>query len=280
MKLAQITPDHVAAMIRELEAKGRSGSTIANLLKPLTGTFKFAMRRGLVSQNPVAVLTPDERPTPAHRVHRELGPDDLDRLLDVAKPFAYFPLIRTAVYTGLRLGELLGLTWADIDFERGQIHVHRQWTTDGGFSEPKTRHSNRHVVLAPDLVQFLREHKARSRFSTETDFVFASREGTALGHRNVARAFTLIAEKAGLGGKPSFTFHSLRAVYAALMVERGITSTVLADQMGHADAGVTERKYVHLFNRVRTDDAVRDAMQAAMGLNGPIDTLRVLKGGA
>ncbi|HKG44431.1 MAG TPA: tyrosine-type recombinase/integrase [Gaiellaceae bacterium] len=81
----------------------------------------------------------------------------------------------------------------------------------------------------------------------------------------VCRAFSDITAKAGLDGEPRFTFHSLRAVYAALMVERGITSTVLASQMGHADSSVTERKYVHLFNRVRTDEAVRDAIQGAMG---------------
>jgi integrase len=163
---------------------------------------------------------------------------------------------------------LLGLQWQDVDLERAQLHVWRQWTTGGGFSKPKTASSVRHVVLAQDLVHFLRAHKARSRFSTETDFVFASKRGTAAGHRNVCRAFTEITEKAGLGGEPRFTFHSLRAVYAALMIERGITSTVLASQMGHGDSGVTERAYVHLFNRVRTDEAVREAMQGAMGLIG------------
>jgi integrase len=268
LRLAAITPDAVAALIRELEAKGLAGSTIQNTLKPLTGTFKFAARRGLVTQNPVAVLTPDERPSPARREHRELSSVELERLLRVASRFAYFPLIRTAVYTGLRLGELLGLTWADVDFDRAEIHVYRQWTTGGGFSEPKTPSAVRRVVLAPDLVRFLREHKARSRFSTETDFVFASKRGTPLGHRNVCRSFTEITEKAGLDGEPRFTFHSLRAVYAALMIERGITSTVLASQMGHADSGVTERKYIHLFNRVRTDEAVRAAVQEAMGANG------------
>jgi integrase len=116
----------------------------------------------------------------------------------------------------------------------------------------------------------LREHKARSHYSQEQDFVFASKRGTALGHRNICRTFTEITEKAGLGGEPRFTFHSLRAVYAALMIERGITSTVLASQMGHADSGVTERKYVHLFNRTRTDEAVRAAMQEAMGLGGKV----------
>ena len=268
MRLAAITPDEVAALIRELESRGLSGSTIANTLKPLTGTFKFAARRGLVTQNPVAVLTSDERPTPGRREHRELTPEEVERLLAVAEQYSYFSLVKTAIFSGLRLGELLGLTWADVDFEHGELHVWRQWTTGGGFSEPKTASSIRNVVLAEDLVQFLREHKARSRFSTETDFVFASKRGTALGHRNVCRAFTEITDKAGLGGEPRFTFHSLRAVYAALMIERGITSTVLASQMGHADSGVTERKYVHLFNRVRTDEAVREAMQAAMGLIG------------
>jgi len=268
LRLATITPDAVAALIRELEGEGLSGSTIVNTLKPLSGTFKFAARRGLVTQNPVAVLSPDERPTPARREHRELSPQELDRLLAVAERYSYFPLVKTAVFSGLRLGELLGLTWEDIELERSQLHVWRQWTTGGGFSEPKTASSTRDVVLAGDLVRFLLEHKARSRFSTETDFVFASKRGTALGHRNVCRAFAEITEKAGLGGEPRFTFHSLRAVYAALMIERGITAAVLASQMGHSDSGVTERKYVHLFNRVRTDEAVREAMQAAMGLIG------------
>jgi len=166
-------------------------------LKPLGGTFKFAARRGLATHNPVALLTGDERPTLTRREHRELTPAELEKLLAVASRYSYFPLVRTAVYTGLRLGELLGLTWADVDFDRAEIHVHRQWTTGGGFSEPNTPSAVRRVVLAPELVRFLREHKARSRYSTETDFVFASKRGTALGHRNVCRAFTEIVKSRG-----------------------------------------------------------------------------------
>jgi integrase len=237
--------------------------------------MQSSMMRGAPPKGAAALFPPaplgagwGEASTPARREHRELSADELERLLGIASGFAYFPLIRTAVYTGLRLGELLGLTWADVDFDRAELHVHRQWSKGGGFAEPKTPSAVRRVVLAPDLAQFLREHKARSAFSTETDFVFASMRRTALGHRNVCRAFTEITKRAGLGGEPRFTFHSLRAVYAALTIDRGITSTVLASQMGHADSGVTERKYIHLFNRVRTDEAVRAAMQSAMGLNG------------
>ena len=112
-------------------------------------------------------------------------------------------------------------------------------------------------MVAPDLVRFLRAHKARSRFSTERDFVFASRKGTPVGHRNVCRAFTRIAKAAGLDGEPKLTFHGLRHVYASMMIERGISSTVLAEQMEHTSSTVTEQRYIHLFNRVRTDEAVR-----------------------
>jgi integrase len=62
------------------------------------------------------------------------------------------------------------------------------------------------------------------------------------------------------------TFHDLRHAFASIMIERSLTSTVLAHVMGHRNATTTERKYVHLFNRQRTDDQVREAMQSAMAL--------------
>jgi integrase len=117
----------------------------------------------------------------------------------------------------------------------------------------------------------LRKHKARSRFSTERDFVFASRQGTPLGHRNVCRAFTRIVKAAG-DGEPKLTFHGLRHIYASIMIERGISSTVLAEQIGHTSSTVTEQRYVHLFNRIRTDEAVRTALQQAMGLGKSLAT--------
>jgi integrase len=124
------------------------------------------------------------------------------------------------------------LQWECVDFDRATIHVRQQWAREGALSEPKTPAAIRRVVIAPDLVQYLREHKALSRFSTERDFVFASRNGTPLGHRNVGRAFTRIVKTAGLDGEPRLTFHGLRHIYASMMIERGISSTVLAEQSG------------------------------------------------
>jgi integrase len=76
------------------------------------------------------------------------------------------------------------------------------------------------------------------------------------------------ALEAGLigGGRPRITFHDLRHAFASIMIERGVSSTVLANLMGHTTSATTERIYIHLFNRQRTDEHVRAAMQEAMAL--------------
>jgi integrase len=189
-----------------------------------------------------------------------------DELLQAAETRDCCALVKTAMFTGMRLGELLGLLWEDVDFATATIHVHRQWSREGYHAAPKTAAAVRRVVLAPDLISFLRIHRARSRFSTAGDHVFASRAGTALAHRNVCRSFTAIVKQAGLDGEPKVTFHSLRHIYASTLIERGCSATVVAEQMGHVSSRITEERYIHLFNRVRTDEAVRSAIQQAMGI--------------
>jgi integrase len=277
LKLGQITPEHVARLIRQLEQEGKAPGYIDNLLKPLGGTFKYAMRKQLVTLNPLALLTPDDRPAPRERERREWTPEDVTALLEASRRVAarstsrqdYSLLLETAIRTGLRLGELLGLQWRDIDLKHGVLHVRRQWTRDGTYSEPKTQAAIRQVPLATEMVTKLAEYKLASSYSTGEQPVFASAIGQPLNHRNVAqRGFEAAATEAGLlaDGKPRVTFHDLRHAFASIMIERGLSSTVLARVMGHRDATTTERKYINLFNRQRTDEQVREAMQSAMTL--------------
>jgi integrase len=91
-----------------------------------------------------------------------------------------------------------------------------------------------------------------------SEFVFASRGGGPLSHRNVqARGFRPAAKEAGVEG---VSFHSLRHAFASRMISRGVFPTVLARLMGHESSVVTERRYIHLFDALRTDGAVRLAM--------------------
>jgi integrase len=259
LKLGQITPEMLAKLIRELEQQGLSASYIEELLKPLGGTFKYAMRKQLVTMNPLALLTPDDRPKRKERARREWTPEDVNALLEASRRIAMRPtsqqdyslLLETAIRTGLRLGELLGLQWRDLDLKQGVLHVRRQWTRDGVHSEPKTPAAIRQVPLASELVMKLAEHKLASNHSAVEQPVFASSTGRPLNHRNVAqRGFEAAAKEAGLiaEGQPRVTFHDLRHAFASIMIERGLSSTVLARVMGHRDATTTERKYIRLVN--------------------------------
>ena len=276
LKVGRVTADVIAALIHDLRGKGLSGSRIKNILKPLNGTLKLALRRSLISQNPYEQLTADERPTSRNREHHIWSPEEINKLIDASKALArerdskydYSLLLYVAVYTGLRLGELLGLRWRDLDLKRGAIDVRHQISREGKLVEPKTRQAIRTVPLPADMTAALKRHKLASPFSADTAFVFASKTGTALNRSNVRnRGLAPALEAAGLSGRtPMITFHDLRHAFASIMIAQGITSIVLAKVLGHTDSRTTERIYIHVFDRERTEDRVRDAMQAAIRL--------------
>jgi integrase len=143
-----ISADDVAKLIRELEGEGLAAKTIENYLLPLSGTLNFAVRRGLTTTNPVALLTSDERPAKNERREKHVWSDEeIAALIRAAAEIAgepearydYAPLIRTALYTGLRQGELLGLQWRDLDLDEGVLYVRRQWTRSNEYGPTKTR---------------------------------------------------------------------------------------------------------------------------------------------
>jgi integrase len=267
LKITAITPDDVAALIRELEADGLSGKTIENYLLPLSGTLAFAVRRGMLSLNPCTLLTGDERPQRRPPRERHVWSDEeIDALIKASEELArrpkaryeYAPLIRTALYTGLRLGELLGLQWGDIDFRDGVLYVRRQWTRSNEYGPTKTAAGVRRIPLPSELVLFFRKLKMCSGFAGDTDAVFASKEGTPLGHRNVTRrGFEAAVARAGI---EDVTFHDMRHAFASRMIARGIEPVTLAKLMGHEDIRETLNTYTDLWDRVRTDDTVRKAM--------------------
>jgi integrase len=275
LRVTAITPEHVAKLIRELEREGPAGkplsaSMIHKYLRPLAGSLTFAVRRGLVSVNPYTLLTVDERPRPGERRQDHVWSDEeIETLLTAAEELArrpasrydYTPLLRTAVYTGLRLGELVGLQWQDVDLHEGVLHVRRQYTRLGEYTPPKTKAALRRIPLSDEMTRELAALRLRSRYSSDDDPVFAARSGRPLRHRNATRrGFEAAAEKAGIEG---VTFHSMRHAFASRMISRGINSTVLATLMGHESSTITEKRYVHLFDQQRTDQAVRSAMASA-----------------
>jgi integrase len=277
-RVAAITVEHVAALIRDLDKKnGLAPSTIQAYLMPLHGVMSYAVRRRLIPVNPCDQLIRDDRPHAQERRKQPVWSDgDIAALIEASERLAkqkearydYSALIRVAAFTGLRLGELLGLQWQDVDLTEGVLRVERQWlrpvpatpTSErqpATYGPPKTKAGMRNVPLTRETVKHLSELKLRSDFSQDTHPVFASRNGKPLGHRNVTRrGFEPAAEKAKLDA----TFHGLRHAYGSKLVAKGVPLAKVAEVMGHESAAITLAIYTHVYNAEASDDEVREAI--------------------
>jgi integrase len=179
----------------------------------------------------------------------------------------YRLLVVTALYTGMRISELLALTWADVDFAAGVVHVRGQLSraqhgVPAQRVQPKTAAAIRDIPLVPQLAALLRDQRQSARFADAGDFVFATGNGTPLGHRNVeGRALQSAAAAAGL---EAVRFHDLRHTFAShLIVDLGLDVAQVSRILGHASVTTTLNIYTHLFDDARHATEIRTRMAAS-----------------
>jgi integrase len=213
-------------------------------------------------------LERDERPRPQRRRQRVLGRAEIERLLAVCPPRDRL-MIATVLYTGLRISEMLGLIWEDIDFAAGVIHVRAQLSrAHRGMPArrvpPKTASSVRDVPLVPQLARLLAAHKQASRFIASGDWVFATARGTPHGHRNVARRSlgrAVALARLNADGWPPLRFHDLRHTFAShLIIDLGLDVAQVSRILGHARVTITLDIYTHLFDDARHARDIRSRM--------------------
>lgn len=223
-----IDVDDVARLIEVLRRDGRKAWTIRGNLTVAGRIFDFARRRlGWAGQNPVRLLDRSERPRSDQRERRVLSGEELERLIGAADD-RYRPIFAFAAGTGARLGETLGLKWRSLDFERGTASITHQLDREGRYVELKTARSRRTVELPASLVSMLRARKLESPFSNRDDYVFASRTGRSLEHRN------------------------------GDLVE-------LSAHLGHRDPSITASTYSHEFEKASRSDARRARLDGMFG---------------
>lgn len=166
-----------------------------------------------------------------------------------------------SLYTGMRIGEILGLKFSDIDFKECTITVRRSLNrltlydnsekkTDIVISEPKTSNSNRVIPLQEFLIPLLKEHKQMlavekkrvCQLYNDNDFVICNEFGKCIESRTYQVFFKNMLEKAKI---ETTHFHTLRHTFATRALEFGFDVKVLASVLGHANASTTLNKYVH-----------------------------------
>lgn len=270
-RVSAITVEDVSELIGGMRAAGCSEKTTANAVATLRSLLRLALRHGWIADDPVARLERGERPRPEPRAQRVLGREEVARLLaGCADP--YRPLVATALYTGMRISELLGLVWGDVDLEHGAIHVRAQLSRAHAGAPakrvaPKTRAASRQIPLVPQLAGVLGAHRAGAAGAAAGDWVFPSRAGTPLGHRNAQRrALAKAAARASLesSGQPPLRFHDLRHTFAShLIVDLGLDVAQVSRIMGHASVAVTLNVYTHLFDDARHAHDLKAKMEAS-----------------
>lgn len=237
--LDRIKPDEVVAYMAAKQRAGLSSKTINNHLNFMHGLFRYAVKRGWTSGNPVAAV---DRP-------RDAGADPDIRFLDLAEFEALLravpddvlgttevTLYRAAGMTGLRQGELFALRWRDVDWAAGVIRVRRNYTR-GAFGTPKSRRSSRAVPMADRLAAELERHFQASAHRGDDDLVFCHPQtGHVLDASRIRKRYKAALVRAGLR---DVRFHDLRHTFGTHMAAAGAPLRAIQEWMGHRDYKTT-----------------------------------------
>ena len=214
--------------------------TRVHIYRTLAGTFAHALRRGIVSRNPIDGLSKAERPRQRNKRNvARLVSTDVGRLVAAASTDRDKAAIGLAAYAGLRIGEVRALHWSEVDFDAGTITVLRSCTEDGSFKQPKSEAGVRTVPMLPALRELL---VPLARFD---GLVIGTQDGKPVQERNLRRSLDAAKDKAGMEGTEArLSWHSLRHSFGSyLATELELPPTTLARIMGHGDAGFTLRAY-------------------------------------
>jgi integrase len=236
LRLTDLSLDDVQDYADRLLAAGSQPSTIRNAIMPVR--VICAWRRREVPVNPTDGLR-----LPAVRCGRDriASPAEAERLLVALGP-ADRPLWATALYAGLRRGELMGLRWQDVDLARGVLHVVRAWDPkEREMVAPKSQAGVRRVPIPAALRAFLAPLKLASGADPEA-LVFGVR-GEPFSASSIGERANRLWKAAGL---QAITLHECRHTFASLMIAAGVNAKALSTFMGHANISITLDRYGHL----------------------------------
>ena len=195
----------------------------------------------------------------------------LQKFLEEIKGKQFEELFFVDIFTGLREGEIVGLTWDNVDFDNEIIHVVKQLkrktgTTNRYFFDTLKNGKTRIVAPAPivfDVLRKVKKKQAENRlkygeaYNNEMNLVFTNELGEHIGMENLWQCFKRRVAAIGL---PEMRFHDLRHTYATLSIQNGDDIKTVSESLGHATVSFTLDVYGHVTDAMRKASA--DRMQA------------------
>lgn len=240
-------------------------TTTALVCGILSGALEKAAALDYIPKNPVRSC---ELPRRDQKEIHPLDDQQLSALLAAARGRSIEHVVTVAVFTGLRLSEVLGLTWDAVDFLCGTLTVDKRLAPDTQrkagelFTSTKSRKA-RIVAAAPSVLAALKlqkQQQARMKlkagpvWSNPKGLVFTNEAGGPMSQRNVQSRFKTLTKAAGLEG---VRFHDTRHTYAVNALRAGDDVKTVQGNLGHATAAFTLDRYGHVTERMRQDSAAR-----------------------
>lgn len=229
--------------------QGRKAKTVVNEVVVLKEMFKHAVRWGYLKFNPAEYL---ERPRVEKEEMQILTPKEIKRWIEATDP-EYKVLFKTALFTGMRKGELMAVQRTDIDTKNNQINITKQ-IQKGRFVPPKTKASVRKIDIDPALTLELKKYML-SRPINEMGLVFCNSVGKPIDYDNMIKRYYQPALKKAKVKK--IRFHDLRHTYVALKLAQRDDMYYISRQLGHSSIKTTFDLYGHLQKTVHTERALR-----------------------
>lgn len=239
-RLSAITTLDLQTLVDDWLTEGQAASTIRNSLKPLQAIYRRARSREGIPVNPTHDL---ELPMPDPGEIEIVSPETAARLID-ALPAEDRSIWATALYAGLRYGELRALRWGAVDLDAGTIRVRESWDPLAGSIAPKTRTSQRTTPMPAVLRDLLLGHRGRGGGVAEDTLVFGGSDGAPFHAASLYRRADRAWSAAGL--RDRLRLHQARHTYASFMIAASVNAKALSVFMGHSSIKVTFDLYGHL----------------------------------
>lgn len=269
-KLNKITNAIIQDFYNSLIGEGLKPSSVKKIMETVNGVFKYAQKSKLIYNLPTDIeKQPMNKPKVEFWVKEEID----FYLNSIYNKYLYTPIL-IEIFTGLRVGELCGLRWCDIDLDEKNLTVNNQVIYDRElkilvFSKIlKTDTSHRKISLPKILVDYLKSIKGDA---LDTNFVVLDREGLMCNPRNLSMNFTKSIHKYRKSiddlkreGKnipenymqlKQITFHALRHTHATLLIFNGENIKVISERLGHKNISTTLDTYTHVMEDMKNNTA-------------------------
>jgi len=230
---------------------GLSNTTVNYHHRIIHKALNQAVKWQMVGRNVTDAVEP---PRPDDTKINYLKKDEVNKFITCIKKSTYYPIYTTAILTGMRQGEMLGLRWQDVDFNAGVVKVRQQLqhTKDKGyfFKIPK-QNSTRDIPMPLPLNAVFREvrkeqSKLKEIYGTayeDNNLILCAANGRPLSRSLITRNLKKLLKKHGF---EHIRFHALRHTFATMARAAGVPMEDIQDLLGHADISTTKNMYTHV----------------------------------